>query len=76
MPDEQGDIRTEHKREIIEREIALWKNTRYQGEIRARAGKQAGDQEYAARGLADVERSEKMLDALNALLHDLPGEEP
>lgn len=74
MENTNGELTLGVRREIIERELILWKNTRYQGEIRARVGKKAGDDEYAKAGLVQMEKSEKMIDALTEELGGLDGE--
>jgi len=60
------DLTDADKRAVLGAEIKLWTRTRYLAEIRARAGKRAGDQEYAARGMEELERAEKVLDQLQA----------
>lgn len=59
------EIAPEIKRAIVEQEIALWRNTRYQLEVRARVARRVGctpEQEAAA--LAELARVEQTLDAL------------
>ena len=63
------------KRALLEQEIAMWVNTRYQAQVRLRVQKAIGDTEQQAAIIKDLERCEKALDALQAELDGLGGDD-
>jgi succinate dehydrogenase/fumarate reductase flavoprotein subunit len=65
------------KQNIID-EIAAWTKAAHTFEIRARAGKQVGDEAYKQAALKDLERALKMIDAFKEQLQEveLEGHKP
>lgn len=64
-PDPAVDV----QRAILQQEIALWINTKYQGQVRLRVQRAIdGDKEVQAGLIADLERCERALDALRSEL--------
>jgi hypothetical protein len=58
------DVTDETKRALIEQDMQLWRNTRYQCEIRRRVQQRIGNTEGEAAMIAELERCEKALDVL------------
>lgn len=63
------DVPVEVQRAIIQQEIQLWKNTRYQLEIRCRVQQRIGGDISAIQ--AELEKCEKALDVLAELEESL-----
>jgi len=62
----------EIQRAVLSHEIAMWTTTRYQCEVRLRVQKKIeGEREIIDGLIADLERCETALDALNAELDAL-----
>jgi hypothetical protein len=69
---EVDDVPVEIKRQIVQQEIQLWRNTRYQFEVRLRVEKRiGGTPEAQAEHIRQLETCEKRLDALQAELEAL-----
>lgn len=63
------------QRKLLEQEIAMWINTRYQSRVRLRVQTAiGGEAETRAALIADLEKCERALDALAQDLAALPGE--
>ena len=64
--DYQNDISPQAQKAILEQEIALWKNTRYQWEVRHRVLTRIGaSKDELSEVMSQLERCEKALDLLN-----------
>lgn len=73
----EDDIPVAVKRQLLDQEIALWRNTRYQLALRVRVAKHLGDGDNVIGPLrADLERCEKALDAVHAERDALGGVVP
>ena len=60
-----GEPTTEVKRTLLTQELSLWRNTRYQQEIRLRVAKRIdSDTENQAAIMQQLERCEKAIDML------------
>jgi hypothetical protein len=71
----EQDIPVEVKRALLEQEIGLWRNTKYITSVRYRVQKGIGTPaEELAPLVRDLEKCEKMLDALNGELAALPAQ--
>jgi len=66
--------RTVKKQNIIN-EIMAWTNAAHTFEIRARAGKQVGDEAYEKAAMKDLEKALKMIDAYKRQLQELDLED-
>lgn len=60
----EADVPTDVKRQIIEQDMQMWRNTRYQCEIRMRVQRRIGNTEGEATMITELERCEKALDAM------------
>jgi len=63
------EIPIDVQRAIVQQEIQMWQNSRYQLEVRARVTKRIGGD--AAPIVAELEKCEKALDALAEILAEL-----
>jgi hypothetical protein len=60
-----ADVPLEIRRHLLQQEIAMWRNTRYLAEVRLRVQRRiAGGVEAEAAQIAEIERCELAIDAL------------
>ena len=72
MTTEEDTIEEEVKMRIVDSEIAMYKNTRYQLEVRHRINKKLGNSEEQLKALEkELENVEKALDELKKIKKDL-----
>lgn len=67
----ETDVPTDVKRVLINQEMQMWRNTRYQCEVRLRVQKRIGNTEGEAVLITELERCEKALDTLTEELSTL-----
>ena len=71
------EITLEVKRTIIEQESMMWRNTRYQLQLRHRVNKALGAADVLVQVEKELEKCEKALDVLDVVLSELRnGEVP
>ena len=65
------EITLEVKRTIIEQESMMWRNTRYQLQLRHRVNKALGAADVLVQVEKELEKCEKALDVLDVVLSEL-----
>ncbi|HEY4723971.1 MAG TPA: hypothetical protein VII92_19110 [Anaerolineae bacterium] len=65
------DVIPEVKRAVIEQESAMWRNTRYQLQLRHRVNKALGAADVLVQIEKELEKCEKALDVLDVVLSEL-----
>jgi len=69
------EISVEVKKAIINQELSMWLNTRYQFEVRHRINKKIGSSAEILKNIEDeLTKCEKMIDALEDELNKLENE--
>ena len=68
------DVRPEVKIQILTQELQMWKNTRYQLEVRARVGRRADNKQYEESAMKELEQTEKIIDALQEEIDNVVAE--
>jgi hypothetical protein len=67
-----ADVPIEIRRQLLQQEISMWKNTRYLAEVRLRVQRRiGGTPEAEAQHMQELERCEKAIDALEEEAHAL-----
>lgn len=71
MDNVNGQVAKEVKLQIIEADIIMWNNTRYQHEVRARAARIVDNKELEKLATDEVEKCLKMIDAYKKIKEEI-----